>query len=226
MPPGGFFTMSERNRPVYDADGALYVLEGQYTIHMPETGEIRVAEEGETILLRGPHWHFGYNFSDRELRLVETIAPLPSPERVRDLKPPTDVKHGDLTELADFPRTRGASTANMDVVGLHEASNLLLGNQNPALLRVMASNKRLSFGIMDLAAGRRTDAISWNKDASIYVQSGHVHVRIDAEGEWQEIGSDDVFFIPYGMTWQLFNHRGAPSRMLMSLGGNLAEAMT
>jgi mannose-6-phosphate isomerase-like protein (cupin superfamily)/uncharacterized cupin superfamily protein len=225
MPPGGFFTMSERNRPVYDADGALYVLEGQYTIHMPETGEIRVAEEGEMILLRGPHWHFGYNFSDRELRLVETIAPLPSAERVKHLKNPTTVKRADLTELADFPRNRDASLANMNVVQLSDASNVLLGDQNPVLLRVLACNDRLSFGIMDLAPGRRTDAIAWNKDTSIYVQSGCVHVRIDAEGEWQEIAVDDVFFIPGGMTWQLFNHQGAQSRSLISMGGNLSDVV-
>ena len=43
------------------------------------------------------------------------------------------------------------------------------------------------------------------------------------EGKWQEIGTDDVFFIPGGTTWQLFNHRGAGARVMMSLGKQLGR---
>jgi mannose-6-phosphate isomerase-like protein (cupin superfamily) len=225
MPPGGSFSRSERHRPIYEADGALYVLEGQYTIQMPESGEIRVAEEGEMILLRGPQWHYGFNFSDRELRLMETIAPLPSPDSVKETTPPSLVRTADVAELSDFPRTRRTHQAQMDVVRLTEASNVLLGRQHPTLLRVMASNDRLSFGVMELMPGHRTDPITWRKDASVYVAEGHAHMRIDAEGEWQELGTDDVFFVPGGTAWQLFNHRGERVKALLSLGGNLAQEL-
>ena len=153
------------------------MLEGQYTIQLPETGEVRVAEEGEMILLRGPQWHYGFNFSNRELRLMETIAPLPSPDSVKDLTPPSFVHAADVDELADFPRSRQPRRPDMDVVGLKEASNVLLGGQRPTLLRILASNDRLSFGVMELFPGQRTDSITWHKDASVYVAEGHAHIR-------------------------------------------------
>ncbi len=43
VPPGGSFTSSKQHRTVFNSDEALYVLDGQYTIQNPESGEVCVA---------------------------------------------------------------------------------------------------------------------------------------------------------------------------------------
>ena len=49
-------------------------MSGEYTIHNPTTGEIRVAKEGQAVSFGRMSWHYGYNFGDRELRVIEWLS--------------------------------------------------------------------------------------------------------------------------------------------------------
>ena len=74
MAPGQSFKASGDWMPLYDAQVCEYVLAGEYTLHNPTTGEIRVVTAGQSVAFGAMSWHFGYNFSDTELRMIEWLA--------------------------------------------------------------------------------------------------------------------------------------------------------
>jgi mannose-6-phosphate isomerase-like protein (cupin superfamily) len=223
MPPGGSFAASDRYRPIYDTHEALYVLQGQYTIQNPETGEVRVADPGQIVLMRERQWHYGYNFSDVELRLLETIAPPASQAALAHVPRPAHALGLDRAALADWPRTRGQAAAAMDVIDEGGAANVLLGSKRPMLARVLASTPRVAFAVVELRAGQRGDALTMRDDATLYVERGRLNVRVASADVWDEVFADDCFFVPGGAAFELWNAGGERCRVLLSVAGNLAE---
>jgi gentisate 1,2-dioxygenase len=223
MAPGGSFAASDRYRPIYDTHEALYVLQGQYTIRNPETGEVRVADPGQIVLMRERQWHYGYNFSDVELRLLETIAPPASQAALAHVPRPTVALGADRAALADWPRSKAAAKAAMDIVDERRAINVLLGTARPLLLRVLASTPRVALAIAELRAGQRSDAVTLKNDATLYVERGRLHVRVPGADVWEELYPDDCFFVPAGASFEVWNAGDARCRAILSIAGNLAD---
>jgi mannose-6-phosphate isomerase-like protein (cupin superfamily) len=222
MPPGGGFTSSDRYQPFYDTHEGLYVLSGQYTLRNPVTGEVRVAEAGQMVLMRELQWHYGYNLSDVELRLLETIAPPASQKALMHHPRPEEVLGADRAALADWPRSRELARTDMDVVDEKGALSVLIGAASPVLLRVLASTPRMSLAIVELGAGRSSEWLAWRNDATLYVERGRLNVRVPEADAWEEIFADDVFFLPAGTRHQIRNMAGDRCRAILSLAGNLA----
>jgi quercetin dioxygenase-like cupin family protein len=222
MPPGRRFHHSETNKPVYTGHTGLYVLEGQYTVQYPDTGEVRVAEQGEILVLRGPQWHFGYNFSDRELRVLETICLVTVPGAVADLACPSPEAGFDPDAIRDFPATRSAP--RLEVVTRRSALNVIVGEQRQTLLRLLASTDKLTVAVFDLIGGQRTEAFKFSRDSTLYVEKGRLHIRIQAESVWEELCPGDAFFFPAGTTWEVFNHGANAASAHLSIAGNFAAA--
>lgn len=222
MPAGRRFHHSETNKPVYTGHAGLYVLEGQYTVQFPDTGEVRVAEQGELLLLRGPQWHFGYNFSDRELRVLETISPLAAPGALDQLVCPTPEAGFDPQAIKDFPASRPAP--RLEVVTRRSALNIIVGSQHHTLLRVLASTDKLTVAVFDMNGGQRTDALKFSRDATLYVEKGRLHVRIQTDGVWEELNPGDSYFFPEGTTWEVFNHGACAASAHLAIAGNFAAS--
>jgi mannose-6-phosphate isomerase-like protein (cupin superfamily) len=225
MPPGGSFAASDRYRPIYDTHEGLYVLEGQYTIQNPETGEVRVAEPGQMVLMREKQWHYGYNFSDGELRLLETIVPPASQAALAHVPRPRRAKGADVAALADWPRTRSAARADMDVIDEAGALNVLLGETRPVLARILASTPRLALATLELRAGQRSDRLMFGGDATLYVERARLHVRVPAADAWEELFADDCFFLPAGTEHEIWNAGAERCRAILSVAGSLPASL-
>lgn len=223
MPAGQRFHHSETNKPVYTGHAGLYVLEGQYTVQFPDTGEVRVAEQGELLLLRGPQWHFGYNFTDRELRVLETISPLPATGAVLDQAVcPTPEAGFDSRAVKDFPASRAAP--RLEVVTRRSALNIIVGEQHHMLLRVLASTDKLTVAVFDLIGGQRTDPFKFSRDSTLYVEKGRLNVRIKADSIWEELNPGDAYFFPEGTSWEVFNHGANAAGAHLAIAGNFAAS--
>lgn len=222
MPPGRRFHHSDISKPVYTGHAGLYVLEGQYTVQFPDTGEVRVAEQGEILLLRGPQWHFGYNFSDRELRVLETISPLAPPGALEHLVCPSPEAGFDPRAIQDFPATRAVPL--LEVISRRTALNVVAGERHPTLLRVLASTDKLTVAVFDLIGGQRTDVFKFSRDATLYVERGRLNVRIQAGSVWEELNPGDAYFFPGGTAWEVFNHGAGGASAHMAIAGNFAQS--
>jgi quercetin dioxygenase-like cupin family protein len=222
MPPGRRFHHSKTNKPVYTGNAGLYVLEGQYTVQFPDTGEVRVAEQGEMLLLRGPQWHFGYNFSDKELRVLETISPLAPPGSLDGLVCPTPEAGIDAEAIKDFPATR--TVPKLEVQNRRNALNIIVGQEHHTLLKVLASTDKLTVAVFDLMGGKRTDAFKFSRDATLYLEKGRLNVRIESDGIWEELHPGDAYFFPAGTSWEVFNHGAGAASVHMAVAGNFTAS--
>jgi len=225
MPPGGRYRASDDWKANYDSDGCFYILQGEYTVQFPDTGEVRVGKAGQVIQMNGPQWHYGYNFSDEEVRVLEAISPTPAFDVQADLVIPEKPMGSDALAIRRFPESRHDGESRLKVIAPDDALPAIIGWDNPLLLRVMSSGEQVSTALCRLLAGKRSDTLCFSKDATVYVEHGRPHVRIPETGGWDELNAGDSFFFPAGTHWDLFNHGDKPADIYLVVAGNFGDEL-
>lgn len=71
LSPGSHFDPAD----VHAGDEIYYVLRGEVTMFQPESGQILVLKTGEGILMPKGCPHVGYNFGEKEARMLYVCAP-------------------------------------------------------------------------------------------------------------------------------------------------------
>ena len=227
MPPGGFYRASEKHKPIYDATGCFYVLQGDYTVQLPDTGEVRTMTAGQLLILRGPLLHYGYNFGDCETRVLEMISPVPGANAAAiDVKrrPLPNPVRGVLRDaLADFPASGRSAAYQLEVTCRKSALNAVIGIRTPIRLQIFNSSERISTAAFSLLAGQRSEPLCFSRETAIYLEQGVLNVRDLADGKWTEVTAGDTYFAPADAKWEIFNHGGVTTGGIMTFAGNLAD---
>lgn len=170
MPPDGSFKVSDEWMPRYDAQECQYVLGGQYTVHNPITGEIRVADAGEAISFGRMSWHYGYNFFDSELRVIEWLsfsadrAALPAegtrPAREFGVDP-------GLVEA--LPEHRDDGAHGIELVTEATSLRAILGSERLLLASVLTTTPLLTVSVVEVPGAHRSDGMSHPSDTLLLV---------------------------------------------------------
>jgi quercetin dioxygenase-like cupin family protein len=226
MPSGGFYRASEKKMPIYDANGCFYVLQGDYTVQLPDTGEVRTVTAGQMLLLRGPQLHFGYNFGESECRILEMISPVPDSDAVKKRKLPDPVRGVLQDALKDFPASGPAAAWQLGVVARENALHAVIGTKTPIRLRIFTSGSRISAAAFDLLVGQRSDPLCMSREVALYLERGVLHVRDLSDDKWTEVNPGDTFFAPAGHKWEMFNHGNTLTGGVMTIAGNLADQIS
>ena len=226
MPPGGFYRASEKHKPIYDATGCFYVLQGDYTVQLPDTGEVRTMTPGQVLVLRGPLLHYGYNFGDCETRVLEMISPVPGASDVKRRPLPNPARGVMKEALADFPASGRKASYQLEVTARESALNAVMGIHTPIRLQIFNSSDRLSSAAFNLLAGQRSDPLCFSRESAIYLERGVLNVRDLADGKWFEIRPEDTYFAPAGAKWEIFNHGGVTTGGVIAFAGNLTEQIS
>lgn len=71
LSPGSHFAPAD----VHAGDEIYYVLRGEVTMFQPESGQVMQIPEGEGILMPKGCPHVGYNFGEKETRMLYAVAP-------------------------------------------------------------------------------------------------------------------------------------------------------
>jgi mannose-6-phosphate isomerase-like protein (cupin superfamily) len=221
MPPGAAFSSSDRFRPYFNTHECLYVLEGHYTCQDPNTGELRSIGKGEMLLMRELQWHYGHNFGDSELRLLEVICPPANAAELKDHPRPQSAVPFDAKALADWPRGRGSEQRRLEKIGQGERLNAILGKKNPVLLEVLASTEKVGFAVARLRPGARSDVVSFPYDVMYHVEEGHLFVSDLDGGAYFHAGAGDCVFLPGGARHRLFNHEAETCVFDLGTAGSL-----
>ncbi len=87
MPPNGVSAESPANPTIFGADELFYVIEGTMVQSNPVTGEVFVVKPGEAIFFRKDTWHYQWNYSNTQLRMLEFFQPAPKSRHWRRLCP-------------------------------------------------------------------------------------------------------------------------------------------
>jgi quercetin dioxygenase-like cupin family protein len=225
LAPGRSFRHSDQFRTVFAADEVLYVLSGMLVISNPMTGEVHQVEAGEAVFFRRDTWHHAVSYGEDELRVLELFAPPPaagtSGSYARTRENLVDVKYTDDAALQRWPMDsatiRRAQT--MRVVRRNDRLWRLEGQDDPALVGILASTEHLTVATMDLRPGQRTDIQRHAGDKSGYVLDGTIGIRFgaDAGREWLEVGPGDGFYLPEGVPHRFYNPSSASARMIFGV---------
>ena len=226
IPPGGRWRSSEKFRAFYDTQECIYVVHGQYTCQDPETGEVRTVNAGEMLSMGEKRWHFGYNFGNEDLHMLEFIAPPAAQAVLAHVSRPSGLVGWDAVALANWPRDRTRGADNMRVCRLSDAIDTVIGDANPMLCRVFSCTDKVFLGMITISARSRGDDLTFPFDVCYHGERGEITLHVPKTGDYFPIHEADVVFLPAGTSHRLFNHTGTTQQVLIGGAGDFARLTT
>ena len=231
--PGARFTHSENNRTIFAADEVLYVAEGEMLLVNPQTGEAVVAREGESVFFRRDTWHHAVNRSpDRPLRVMELFAPPPSTgasSTYAKTQPYlSEWRYADDRWLGKWPmsRTEREETRCFALIGDQDLLWRVDAPADDLLVGLIASTEHLTAGRASLLPGQNSLVRSHGGDLVFVVLDGAIAVFLPDQADppsWFELGVGDGFYVPQGVAYQLFGHRGGGEILFGTAPGYLGK---
>jgi len=221
MPIGTRFGNSPDFKTFYNCAETYHCLKGEFTFHCPETGEVHVLRQGDTLYFLPDTSHWGYNFGSETSRILETITPRTTKaiESYAKAQPRLErIAYTALSEIPEhlpgtpIPGQRARLARNGDY--LYE----IVGEKKPLRVAIVASTKLLTTGFLDLHAGQESELITHPGDKVLYGLSGVSNVFLpDITPNWWELTMGDAAFIPGGVRHAFFNTSDNPARLLFSV---------
>lgn len=214
FPAGEGFRHSESFRTIFGADEVLYVLQGAMVIANPETGEVQVARQGESVFFRKDTWHNAWALMGEELRVLEYFAPPPSTGtsgKYAQAKPYVSKPRFERTELVgNWPAGRAEAAARGHFTVLRESDRLwsMVGGDPRVLTGLIASTGQLTVGKATISPGGKSVVLEHGGDAGIYAETGRLNILlVDSElaQTWFELSPGDGFYVPEGARYRLMN---------------------
>jgi len=213
LPPGGAFRHSDDFRTIFAADEVFYVLCGTMILANPERGEVHRLKAGEAAFFRRDTWHHAFNYGDEPLRVLEYFAPPPSQGTsgtyARTKPYLAESKYTQDHLLGRWPMAQNEVRSNDSMQILRESDLLwrLEGEQQPALVGLLAATEHLTVGKMFLQPGQKSAIQIHGGDEGLYLLQGRLNVRLpENEGQrWFELDPQDGFYIPQGTPHQYYN---------------------
>jgi quercetin dioxygenase-like cupin family protein len=212
LPPGGSCLHSDAHRTVFGADVTYHVVEGTLALANPETGEVRVAHEGETILFRRDTWHHIFSHDLKKLRVLEFFAPPPATGTSRKYAQQrpylAETRHNNDSILGVWPMEVPEPSLH-----LRTEAQRLWRLDGEALVGIIVSTQHLTVGSLSLMPGKRSAVEAHGGDECVYVSAGVLNVRTfdDSGAGWHELHPGDGFYCPEGLGHQYFNIGDAPT---------------
>jgi len=206
LPPGGAFTHSDSYRTIFGADEVMVVLEGEFVLANPETGEVQRASRGEGIFFRKNTWHHGFNVGQSPVRVLEYFAPPPATgasgeyARTQPYLAKEKWHYGPFEEIPDRRAAPRGLPARRTLTKLGEADLELglLGADRKALVGYFATTEYLRVGRLELNPGTHLTQHRHVGDELVYVDEGSLVVALheNATGQRFELGPRDGMYIP------------------------------
>lgn len=224
LAPGELFRSSKTWRPIYNQHRYYYVVEGELTIHDPETGDVAVAHKGEAVYWRGNKYHFGYNFGSDELLVLDWYAPQERAATVPEIE--ASVKKRELASYAEgrtdllgvWPtaalKDLQERYAEGGMVTVSEATSLrfIQGEKTPVLVNIFASTEALTGGTFKLRPAAMSDVETHPGDEVLFVLEGSMHVFLPDSFDWFELHPLDCLYLPEGTAHRYCNNGSVPAK--------------
>lgn len=211
LPPGGRYQHSEDYRTVYRGDVCYYVLQGELTLHNPESGEVVVAQAGEAVFFQTDAWHYGYNFGNQELKIWEVYAPPPAKgggiAYAKTRPNLTEVRYGQDELLGRWPAAQHETQAKSSLRVIRTGDILwrLEGGKRQTQVGLFISTDFITAGRIRLLPGQVAETESHAGDEILYVLEGRLNVFVPDGGTWHEVNPGDGFYVPYGVSHRYHN---------------------
>ncbi len=226
LPVGGYFTHSRAYRTVFGADEVMVVLEGEFALANPETGEVERAHPGESIFFRQGTWHHGFNIGSSQVRVLEFFAPPPATgtsgeyARTRPYLERADWRYssGDAPSRSAEGPGPGARQPTLKRIEERSMELELRGADQKTIIGYYARTEHLSAGTMTLNAGTRLPAETHVGDELVYVDEGSLFVFApdSPSQKWFELGPRDGMYLPAGASHEYHNLGSQPVKAMFA----------
>ena len=224
LTPGGKFTHSESFRTIFGADELLYVLQGEFGLGNPQTGEFHVVRAGDALFFRAGTWHHGFNLGMEQVRVLEYFSPPPSQgtsgpyAKSQPYLDPADSRYCQDKWLGRWPMEIQAQQAERTIIPVPASDALwtLDAETHGAYGQILCSTEHLTVGKQTVLPGRKTAIETHTGDECLYVTEGTLNIHApQAEGQaWFELSPGDGFFVPAGFEHQYHNTTGDMARFV------------
>jgi mannose-6-phosphate isomerase-like protein (cupin superfamily) len=232
MPPNGSAISSPANPTIFGADELFYVIEGTMVQSNPVTGEVFVVKPGEAIFFRKDTWHYQWNYSNTQLRMLEFFQPAPKSGTggaYARAQPPLagPPKQGRDDLLGKWPMARDEPQERTTWM-IHEHDILwrmegtVRGRE--MLVGILASTEHMTVGKMSFLSGQRSSDYQHGGEKVIFVESGNLHVELTGTKKWVELEPWDGLRIPAGVPHSFYNMSSEPATCLFSVAGEYRPA--
>jgi quercetin dioxygenase-like cupin family protein len=234
LPPGGAFRHSTDYKTKFAADELYYVLAGEIALANPETGEVHIAREGESLFFRSDTWHHGFNVGTKPVRVLEIVAPPPSQASCGEyaIKQPDleTRRYGQDHLLGNWPMaaTEAREANTIQVLREHDYMWRLEGEKQEISIGILVSTEHLTVAKGSLLPGRNTTARRHRGDLSLYVLDGVLNMRLpESDGQrWFELHPGDGFYVPEGVPYQFYNGSDKPANFVFGVAPDYAPPET
>jgi quercetin dioxygenase-like cupin family protein len=221
MNVGSRFGNSPDFKTFYNAAETYHCLKGEFTFHCPETGEVHVLREGDTLYFPPDTWHWGYNFGSETCRILESLTPRTEVAiEAYAVRQPwlNDIRYGPREAIGNFVPggERGVQRARLVRAGdyLYE----IVGEERPMRVGLVCSTEMLTTAIVDLFPAEESELIEHPGDKVLYCLAGRMNVYLPAETpNWWELNPGDAAFIPAGCRHAFHNTSDAMAKFLFSV---------
>jgi quercetin dioxygenase-like cupin family protein len=219
LAPGHAFRHSREFRTVFGADEVLYVLSGTMVLANPETGEVQLVEQGESIFFRADTWHHAFAHGPEPLRVLELFAPPPAAgasgaySRTRPYLEAST--YCDATLLGALPGS-GDRPRTLRPITRADVHFLLDGG---ALIGLQASTEHITVGTLAVSPGAVSTIHAHGGDEVLFCLAGSLHVRAWFADETYvfELGPEDAVLLPQGARHEYRNYGGATAEALFGV---------
>jgi len=214
VPPGGYFAPPD----IHPGDEFYYLLEGTATIFNPQTAEVYQVKEGEGFFIPGGVWHQVFNFGDKRVKILGTIAPAIWSEKdmgseIEYLDKPRFYKP-DTTKIKPWPQKEELlSESGMIHIKPDKALGLIHGEHYHMFISLFVNIERMQVGKMAIPANLCSEPETHSGDEMVYLLQGQLSVSVkEKQGSKKsvskqslEIKQGDKLLIPEGVEHQYFN---------------------
>jgi mannose-6-phosphate isomerase-like protein (cupin superfamily) len=226
MASNGAALNSPSHPTIFGADELFYVLEGRLVQSNPVTGEVLVANPGEALFFRKDTWHYQWNYSNTQLRMLEFFQPPPKsgtggayarsqPPLTGSPKQGEDQLLGNWPMAADIERARTAWVIRDDTMLWRMEGNV---RGRELLVGIMASTEHLTAGKIRFLGGQRSCDYRHNGEKVVFVESGNLHVEFPDTKRWVELEAFDGVRIPAGLRHSFYNMSSDYTDCVFSVG--------
>ena len=164
--PGSNFKHSNEYRTIFGADEFLYVLSGTLIISNPQTGEIHKVEEGQSVFFRKDTWHHAFNYSNKELQVLEFFSPPPltGTSGAYAKKKPFLKKNIYQKKILEYPNINFKKENSFFILNKEDIIWSLYGPNQELLFGTYVKTKYLKVNLIKLKPGQKSPPISFIHD--------------------------------------------------------------
>ena len=174
-----------KTRAFSAADELFYVLEGMMVQSNPATGEVLVVKPGEATYFRRDTWHHQWNYSNKQLKMLEFFQPSPktgsggSYSRAQQNITRTGISETTYWGSGRWPAKSSWRSQTMWHIGENDILWRLEGGVRgrELLVGIMLSTEHVTVGTISFLGGRRSSVFNHRGDKVLVLEEGNLHIE-------------------------------------------------